>query len=300
MSVVLEAPLRPLALRSLLLAGHWGRAVLVFSRRHPLGALGALLTLTALTLALVAPLLAPYDPTEIFYGRQLRAPSEQFPLGTDSYGRDVLSRLLWGARVSLVVGISSVAIGVLGGTLLGLVSGYWAGTRFDTLLQRLMDALMAFPTLILALIISASLGSSILSVIVAISLAFAPEVQRIIRSAAITVREAPFIEAATVVGCGTPRILFVHVLPQCIPSGLVIATTLLGQAIIVESAISFVGAGPAPPTPTWGNMLSEAVHFAEQAPWLAVFSGMAISLSVYGFNLLGDALRDALDPRLRS
>ena len=280
--------------------GRAGKALCTFARRKPLGAAGALLILLAVFLALLAPALAPYNPIEIHYGKQFRPPGGEFLLGTDNYGRDVLSRLLYGARVSLYVGIASVALGVTGGSLLGLVSGFWAGSPFDTALQRVVDALMAFPTIIMALIISIALGSSVNSVVIAISLAFGPDAQRVLRSAALSVREAQYVEAARAIGCSTPRILFLHILPQCIPHYLIIATALLGQAIIVESAISFVGAGPPPPTPTWGNMLSEAVRFyAERAPWLVVWPGLAISLTVYGFNLLGDAVRDVLDPRLR-
>ena len=277
-----------------------GKALGTFARRKPLGAMGALLILLAVAIALLAPVLAPYNPIEILYGKQFRSPGAEFLLGTDNYGRDVFSRLLYGARVSLYVGIASVLLGVTGGALLGLVSGFWAGSAFDTSLQRAVDSLMAFPTLIMALIISVALGSSVNSVVLAISLAFGPDAQRVLRSASLAVREAQYVEAARAVGCSTPRLLFVHILPQCIPPYLIIATALLGQAIIVESAISFVGAGPPPPTPTWGNMLSEAARFyAEKAPWLVVFPGLAISLSVYGFNLLGDAVRDVLDPRLR-
>lgn len=270
-----------------------------FGRRKPLGGFGALLALTSVSVALLAPVLAPHDPNEIS-GNLFRAPGKEFLLGTDNFGRDQLSRLLWGSRISIYVGIMSVSLGVTAGSLLGLVTGYWAGSAFDTILQRLVDALMGFPILILALILSVALGASVNSVVLAISLAYAPTAQRVLRAAALSVRDAQYVEAARAIGCGTPRILIFHVLPQCVAPYLVIATTMLGQAIVVESAISFVGAGPPPPTPTWGNMLSVgARHYAETAPWLVIFPGLAISLSVFGFSLLGDAVRDVLDPRLR-
>lgn len=275
-------------------------AVGSFARRKPLGFFGALLILASVSAALLAPAIAPHDPVEIFFGKEFRAPGGEFLLGTDKYGRDVLSRLLYGARVSLSVGLASVALGATTGSFIGVLSGFLAGSTFDTVFQRLVDALMAFPTLILALILSVALGASVGSVITAISLAFAPQALRVLRSAAIATREAQYVEAARSIGCTTPRVFFLHVLPQCVAPYLIIGTAMLGQAITVESAISFVGAGPPPPTATWGNMLSEAVrHYAERAPWLVILPGLAISLTVYGFNLLGDAVRDVLDPRLR-
>ncbi len=275
-------------------------AVGSFARRKPLGFFGALLIMASVSAALLAPIIAPHDPVEIFFGKEFRAPGGEFLLGTDKYGRDVLSRLLYGARISLSVGLASVALGATVGSFIGVLSGFLAGSTFDTMFQRLVDALMAFPTLILALILSVALGASVGSVITAISLSFAPQALRVLRSAAISAREAQYVEAARAIGCTTPRVFFLHVLPQCVAPYLIIGTAMLGQAITIESAISFVGAGPPPPTATWGNMLAEAVrHYAERAPWLVILPGLAISLTVYGFNLLGDAVRDVLDPRLR-
>lgn len=277
-----------------------GKRVGSFVRRKPLGAFGGLLVGVGIIVAILGPFWAPYDPFAIARTSVFTPPGKDFLLGTDNYGRDVLSRLLYGARVSIFVGLASVALGTTGGALLGLVSGYLAGSLFDTFVQRIVDSMMALPTLILALILSISLGSSALSVVVAIALAFMPEVQRVVRASALSIKDAQYVEATRAIGASSSRIILRHVLPQCIPPYLVIGTAMLGQAIIVESSISFVGAGPPPPTPTWGNMLSEAARFyATKAPWLVIIPGLAISLTVYGFNLLGDALRDVLDPRLR-
>lgn len=270
-----------------------------FVRRKPLGGVGGVLVVGVVAVALLAPWLSPYDPSDILPGKQFVSPRAGFPVGTDNLGRDQLSRIIWGAQVSVYVGIMAVAVGSTAGSLLGLVSAYLGGA-FDTLVQRVVDAVMAFPTLVLALIIASTLGASVNNVVLAIAIVLMPQSSRVVRSVALSVKEVQYVEAARAIGCGHIRVLFHHILPQCMAPYLVIATAEVGVAVVVEASISFLGAGPPPPTPTWGNMLSGAARqFAERAPWLVIFPGMAISLAVFGFNMLGDALRDVLDPRLR-
>lgn len=291
-NVALAASPRGFAARGL-------KSVVAFAWRKPLGGVGALLVIAALATALLAPLISPHDPTDILPGQQFVSPRAAFPAGTDNLGRDQLSRIIWGAQVSLYVGIMAVAMGTTVGSLLGLISAY-VGGGFDTLLQRLVDALMAFPTLILALIIASTLGASVNNVVLAIAVVLMPQSSRVVRSVALSVKEAQYVDAARAVGASHLRILFLHILPQCAAPYLIIATAGIGFAIVVEASISFLGAGPPPPTPTWGNMLSGAARqFAERAPWMVIYPGLAISLAVFGFNLLGDSLRDVLDPRLR-
>ena len=291
-TVALAASPRGLAVRGL-------KSVIAFAWRKPLGGVGALLVIAALATALLAPLIAPHDPTDIMPGQLFVSPRAAFPAGTDNLGRDQISRIIWGARVSLYVGIASVVLGTTVGALLGLVSAY-VGGGFDTLLQRLVDALMAFPTLILALIIASTLGASVNNVVLAIAVVLLPQASRVVRSVALSVKEAQYVDSARAVGASHIRVLFLHILPQCAAPYLIIATAGIGFAIVVEASISFLGAGPPPPTPTWGNMLSGAARqFAERAPWMVIYPGLAISLTVFGFNLLGDSLRDVLDPRLR-
>ncbi|MDO8530710.1 MAG: ABC transporter permease [Dehalococcoidia bacterium] len=288
-------PANPLRLAARVL-----RSIASFVRRKPLGGVGALLVIASLATALLAPLLAPYDPSDILPGKLFLSPRTGFPAGTDNLGRDQLSRIIWGSQVSVYVGLTAVALGTTFGSLLGLVSAYLGG-GFDTLLQRLVDALMAFPTLVLALIIAATLGASVNNVVLAIAVVLIPQSSRVVRSVALSVKEAQYVDAARAVGASHARVLFLHILPQCTAPYLIIATAGIGFAIVVEASISFLGAGPPPPTATWGNMLSGAARqFAERAPWMVLFPGIAISLTVFGFNLLGDALRDVLDPRLRN
>jgi peptide/nickel transport system permease protein len=277
-----------------------GRAVGRFALSKPLGALGAVLVAVATAAALFAPVLAPYEPLALHPGEQFQPPGSAFLMGTDQYGRDALSRVLYGARTSLYIGLVSVALGGTIGGLVGLATGYLAGSAFDTTVQRIVEALMAFPSLILGLIFAAALGASENTVVLAIALSLAPQAQRLMRASALAARGVQFVEAARALGVSGARIVRIHILPQCIPSYLILLTSMLGQAMIVESAISFVGAGSPPPTPTWGNMMSEGARlYARHAPWIVVFPGLALSLTVFGFNLVGDALRDVLDPRLR-
>ena len=275
------------------------RRVLRWGRRRPLAALGAALVLAVALGATLAPLLIPYDPTEINPEALLHSPGRQHLLGTDNLGRDVFARLAHGGRISLYVGLASVALGAAVGAGLGLVSGYRGGAT-DSTTRLLLDTLLAFPSLVLALVIIAALGSSLNNVIIAIGVTQIPWVARVIRGTALSVRECQYVEAALVAGCSDWRIMAVHILPQCLAPFLVVSTAALGTAIIAEASLSFLGLGAPPPEPSWGGMLSgTARDYALEAPWMVIPPGVAISLTVYGVNLLGDGLRDALDPRLR-
>ncbi|MGD9890296.1 MAG: ABC transporter permease [Dehalococcoidia bacterium] len=275
------------------------RSVARFARRKPLGAISAAVILVLIICAVFAPWIAPNDPLAYSPGRQLQPPGSEFPLGSDEIGRDVLSRIVYGARVSLQVGIIAVAIGTTLGATLGIVSGYFGG-KLDLLIQRIVDAMMAFPGLILALAVVAALGPAIHNVMVAIGILVAPGTARVVRSAVLTVKEIPFIEAAHALGVPTDRILVRHILPNVTAPLIVLATVQLGAAIITEASLSFLGLGTPPPAPSWGSMLGGTARFRlEQAPWLLWAPAISISLVVLSFNLLGDALRDVLDPRLR-
>ncbi len=269
-------------------------------RKKPLGAMGGLIILVFCLVALFAPLIAPFDPVMINSDRLLLAPNTQNILGTDEFGRDIFTRLVWGARISLMVGLLAVLLGTTTGSLLGLVSGYFGG-KLDAVIQRIMDTLMAFPMLVLALAMVAALGSSIQNVIFALAVVIMPNAARVIRSTVLSVREKPFVEAARNLGLSKWRILFRHVLPNCLAPYIILATAGLGSAILSEASLSFLGLGTPPPEPSWGAMLSgKTQRFMTEAPWLAIFPGMAITFVVFGFNFLGDALRDLLDPKLRS
>jgi peptide/nickel transport system permease protein len=276
------------------LGGVWGLA-----RRKPLGACGALIVLALILLALAAPVLAPYDYREQNRADLLKPPSAAHLLGTDNLGRDIFSRLLYGAQTTLYVALVAVGLGTTAGSIIGLVSGY-AGGHVDLILQRLMDMLMAFPTLILAIATVAVLGPTTTNVVVAMAIVFTPTANRVVRGSVLAEKENQYVEAARAMGAGGARIVFRHVLPNVMAPIIVIVSTSLGTAILVESSLSFLGLGPPPPTPTWGAMLSVGSRtFFERAPWMAIAPGIAISLTILGFNLLGDALRDILDPRLQ-
>lgn len=269
-------------------------------RRRPLGAIAALIVITLVVVALFAPLLAPFDPYKIDPANLLKAPTWQHWMGTDEYGRDVMSRIIWGSRISLMVGLLAVGLGTTTGAVLGLICGYFGG-RIDYIIQRFMDVLMAFPGLILALAMVAALGPNITNVILALSITIIPGPSRVIRASAMALRESPFVDAAHNLGFSNLRILFKHIMPNCAAPYIIIATSALGSAILAEAGLSFLGLGTPPPQPSWGAMLSgSAQRFMTEAPWLAVFPGLAITLVVFGFSFLGDALRDLLDPRLRT
>jgi peptide/nickel transport system permease protein len=269
------------------------------SKRKPLGAASALLILLIVFTAIFADVLAPYDPLATQPEIRLLAPGWQHPFGTDDIGRDVFSRVVYGARISLWVGLLAVGIGTFFGTIIGLISGYWEG-NVDLWLQRFMDALMTIPGLILALAIISVLTPNTTNAMLAIAIVIIPGNSRIVRGAVLSAKQNPYVEAARALGCGHVRIILSHILPNVTAPILIIASIWLGNAIFIEASLSFLGLGTQPPTPSWGLMLSSTGRaYMEQAPWLAIFPGLAISLAVMGFNLLGDTLRDAWDPKLR-
>ena len=264
-----------------------------------MGFVGVVIVIVLVLMAVFADSIARHHPDQVRAAQRLKAPSQTHWFGTDDFGRDVFSRVAHGARVSLRIGIAAVLVGTTVGALIGLISGYLGG-RFDLIVQRVMDALMAFPTLVLALAVVASLGASLRNVIIAVSLTLIPAANRLVRSVALSVRETSFVMAARASGATQGRVVFRHVLPNCLAPYLVIATANLGSAIVAEASLGFLGLGVPPPTPAWGSMLSGATQsFLFRAPWMAIYPGLAISLAVFGFNMLGDAVRDLLDPRLR-
>jgi peptide/nickel transport system permease protein len=278
-----------------------GRAenLLLFCREKPLGALAAILLLVLLLAAIFAETLATHDPIRTDAEHTLARPDHAHWFGTDNLGRDIYSRIIYGARISLAVGIASTLLGAVFGGIIGVISGYFGGW-FDLMAQRMMDILQGLPLLILALVMAAALGPSIGNVIVAISVPIIPRAQRVIRASVIAIREFVYIEAARALGVGHSRIAFRHVLPNTIGPFIVLMTAQFGGAILVEAALSFLGLGVPEPYPSWGRMLSvSAAEFAQKAPWVVLFPGIAISLVVFASNLLGDAVRDKLDPRLR-
>jgi peptide/nickel transport system permease protein len=290
-AVEIEAPAAP---------GSWGEAVLEFCRARPLGAIGAGIIVLMMVVALLAPLIARYDPVINDFSAMLAAPSRAHWLGTDAFGRDVLARLVYGSRTALLVGFGSALMGATLGAVLGVASAYFGG-RVDLYLQRVMDVFLSFPLIILALALVAILGNSIPNLILAIMIPMIPRSALVIRSSALAIREMPYVDAARAAGFSHGRIILRHMLPNVMAPYLIMLTAFLGQAILLESSLSFLGLGVQEPIAAWGLMLrGAAVEFAETAPWMAVFPGLAISLSVFAFNLFGDSLRDALDPRLKT
>jgi peptide/nickel transport system permease protein len=278
----------------------WRAAIANFVRQRPLGAVGAAIILVMVVLAATAGVLAPFDPLETDYAAMLSAPSAGHWLGTDAYGRDVLSRIIYGSRTALMVGLGASLIGATLGSLIGVASAYFGG-RVDLLVQRVMDVFFAFPVIILALAVVAILGTGAGNVVLAIATPMVPRCARVVRASALSVREMPYVDAARAAGFGHRRIILRHMLPNVMAPILIMATAFLGEAILLEASLSFLGLGVQEPTAAWGLMLrGAAVEFAETAPWMAIFPGLAISLAVFAFNLFGDSLRDALDPRLRT
>ena len=270
-----------------------------FCKNKPLGGIGALVLILLVLMAIFAPVISPYEPNESNIERLYASPGPEFLLGSDSLGRDVLTRLFYGGRISLYVGLVSIALGVSAGSLLGAVSAYYGG-KFDLITQRLVDAFIAFPGIILGLALMAALGSSVTNIIIALVAVLTPSAIRTVRSQALAIKETDYILAARAIGAGDGRIIIRHMVPNCMAIFIILATLNLGYAIIVESSLSFLGVGVPPDVPTWGSMLSEVgVTYIELAPWLAIFPGLFLSLAVFGVNLFGDALRDVLDPRLR-
>lgn len=275
--------------------------ITAFARRKPLGAVGAGILIAIILIAIMAPFISPHDPYDPSARDIYAQPGGTYLLGGDEAGRDVLSRLFYGARISMYVGVISVAIGVTLGSLLGVVSAY-AGGKFDLIVQRGVDVAIAFPGIILALAIMAALGASVNNVIIAIVVStLLPGSARVVRSQALSIKEMDYVLAARALGCSRSRIVLRHIVPNLISIYIVLVTIQLGLAITTEASLSFLGLGVPPDVPTWGGMLTAAARaFVAVAPWLVIFPGVAIALAVFGANLLGDALRDVLDPKLRT
>ena len=266
-------------------------------QRYPLGAIGSFIVFMVVFAAVFADFVAPYDPTTTSAKMSLSPPGSDMLFGGDMMGRDVLSRIIHGARISLAVGIGSTILGGVIGTIVGLMCGYWMGL-FDLIIQRIIDMMQALPLLVMALVMAASLGPSLENTIIAISIPLVPQVARVIRSNVLSLRELPFVEAARAVGMSDLRIVFRHILPNTLAPLIVLGTAQLGSAILTEASLSFLGLGVPEPYPSWGRMLSEsAAEYVRVAPWLVIFPGIAISAAVFGANLMGDAVRDFLDPR---
>jgi peptide/nickel transport system permease protein len=262
--------------------------------------IGALMAVTMIVIAAAAPLLAPLSPSAQFSDAVLKGPGavERHALGTDEFGRDILSRIIWGARISLQVGLASVLMGFVLGVPLGIYAGY-RGAKTEVTIMRATDMLMAFPTLLLALIIVTALGGTLVNEIMAIGIALTPNFVRLARSLTLTIRETDYVMAARAIGAGQLRVMAQHVFPNALYGLIVVATLYIATAIRTEASLSFLGLGIPPPTPSWGNILSEGRQYIKCCPWITTFSGLAIMLAVLAFNIVGDALRDLLDPRLR-
>jgi peptide/nickel transport system permease protein len=277
----------------------WWRQLVAITERERLGGIGILICLLLVLIAALADIISPADPLQMRAGGALAAPGSSFPLGADPFGRDILSRLIHGARISLTVGLGATLLGTTIGAAVALISGYLGGW-VDMLLQRIMDMMMAIPALILAMAMVAVLSPSLTNVIYAVAFALVPGTNRVMRAQVLSVKERDYILAARTQGAPVSRILVKHVLPNCMAPYLIIASAGMSTAILAEASLSFLGLGIPAPAPSWGSMLSTARDYVDIAPWIPIFPGLAISLAVFGFNLLGDALRDILDPRLRN
>ena len=261
-------------------------------------AIGLIMSVLIVITALIAPWISPYDPIAQDMNIQHAPPGWEHPFGTDSYGRDQLSRILWGSRVSLVVGILSVLFAMAAGIPLGMIGGYQGG-RIDNLLNRFIDMFMSFPIVILGLLVLAIMGPGLIKIVIAISLAITPRIARLARGSTLTLKGKEFVEAARAIGQNNIKIMFIHILPNILGDLLVMGTLWVATAIIVEASLSFIGLGVRPPTPSWGAMIREGLDQLTNAPWLSFFPGLAIFLSVFSFNLIADGLRDISDPKLR-
>lgn len=266
-------------------------------RRSRMMTVGLILVLFISALAILAPFIAPFDPLEINPMRRLQEPSRTHLMGTDEVGRDVFSRVLWGARISLVVGALVVFFSNLFGILIGLIAGYF--DKVDRIIMRLMDGLMAFPILLLAIAMMAALGAQLSNVIIALSIVFSPRVARVVRSVVLTVRESAYVEAAIVSGAPSWKILWQHILPNCLDPIIVQSSFIFAQAVLSEAGLSYLGAGIPPWLPSWGNIMTAGRLYISVAPWMTIYPGIAIILCVLGLNLFGDGVRDLADPRLR-
>jgi peptide/nickel transport system permease protein len=265
--------------------------------RNPIGLVGAVIVLVVILMAVFAPLLAPYDP-DAQQSKRLLGPSWDNLMGTDELGRDTFSRIIYGARVSLQVGVIAVVIALIVGGLLGIAAGFFGG-RVDGWLMRVVDIMFAFPGLVLAIVIAGLLGASRNNAMIAIGVIYAPAFARVVRSSVLSVMSEPYMEAGRVIGTSSMRLMRLHLLPNIMAPMIVMVTVYLSSAILSEAALSFLGLGTQPPEPSWGGMLNIARRYMEISPWMAIFPGLAIMLIVMGFNFLGDGLRDVLDPRLQ-
>lgn len=278
--------------------------VLAFALTQPLGTAGLLFILAIILSAVFADVVAPYDPLQLNYMAILAPPSLEHPFGTDNFGRDIFSRVIYGARTALAIGFISSLLGCSIGALIGMVSAYFGGT-IDTIIQRIMDVLLSFPIIVLALAVVAVLGKNVVlgvdvNLIIAIGLPIIPKVARVVRSSTLAIRELPYIDAARASGFSHRRIVMRHILPNVTAPYLIMLTAFVAQAILLEASLSFLGLGVTEPTPSWGLMLSgSAADFYREAPWMIIFPGVAISLAVFAFNLFGDSLRDWLDPKMK-
>ena len=275
------------------------RAILVRTfRNNKTSAVGLIMSVTIVLIALFAPWISPYDPIAQDMNIQHAPPGWDHPFGTDSYGRDQFSRILWGARVSLVVGTLSVLFAMAAGIPLGMIGGYTGG-RIDNLVNRFIDMFMSFPIVILGLLVLAIMGPGLIKIVIAIALAITPRIARLARGSTLAIKGKEFIEAARAIGQNNIKIMFIHILPNILGELLVMGTLWVATAIIVEASLSFIGLGVRPPTPSWGAMIREGLDQLTNAPWLSFFPGLAIFLSVFSFNLIADGLRDISDPKLR-
>ncbi len=276
----------------------WIRKVRSFLVNQPLGAAGLVVFVLLVVMAAFAPVIATHEPNAHNVVNQFAPPGREHYFGTDHLGRDFFSRIIYGARTSLYVGIFTVALGTTTGALLGVVSPYYP--RFDLIIQRVIDAMLAIPNLLLAIAIVSVLGASLTNTIIAIAVGFIPGTTRVLRSQAMAIQRQPYVEAAIATGAGDLRIMLRHIIPNCFAPYIILASNGLAFAILAEASLSFLGLGTPPPTPSWGAMLSGSVQtYIVQAPWLVIFPGLAITVVVLGFSLFGDAVRDVLDPRLR-
>jgi peptide/nickel transport system permease protein len=279
---------------------NWLSVARQFARRNPLGAAGGVVVVIMILVAAFADVIAPYNPVANAFDRMHEPPSWENWFGTDQFGRDVFSRIVYGARTALVVGFVSSFVGASIGLVLGVASAYFGG-RTDLIFQRVLDVFLAFPIIILALAVISIFGTGTQNVIVAITIPFIPRCARVVRSTALAIREMPYVDAARACGFGHSRIILRHMVPNVMAPFLIMITAFVGQAILLEASLSYLGLGVQEPIPAWGLMLQGgAEEYAESAPWIAIFPGIAISLAVFGFSLFGDAVRDELDPKLRA
>jgi peptide/nickel transport system permease protein len=301
MSMAAPNPASSIALDEVVGLRRSRRARLVdFVRHQPLGTIGMVMVGIVAVAGIGADWIAPYDPTSNDFAVMIQAPSWAHWLGTDQFGRDVFSRIIYGARTAMIVGLGTAAIGGFSGLVLGVASAYFGG-RLDLCVQRVLDVLMAFPLIIMALAVVAAFGTGVQNVIIALTIPLVPRCARVVRSNALAIREVPYIDAARACGFGHSRIILRHMVPNVVAPFLIVVTAAVGQAILAEAALSYLGLGVQEPVPDWGLMLQGgAEEYAVTAPWIAIFPGLAIMVAVFGINIFGDALRDVLDPKLRN